>query len=38
VIPPIGGIDISPIFALLALRIAQVLLVDPLVAVALELG
>lgn len=38
VIPPIGGIDLSPVFALLALRIAQVLLVDPLVAVALGLG
>jgi YggT family protein len=35
VIPAIGGIDISPIFALLALRLAQVLLVDPLIAVAL---
>lgn len=35
VIPPLGGIDVSPIFALLALRIAQVLLVDPLVGIAL---
>jgi YggT family protein len=38
VIPPIGGIDISPVFALLALRLAQVLLVDPMIAFALQLG
>lgn len=38
VIPPIGGIDISPVFALLALRVAQVLLVEPLAAFALAQG
>lgn len=30
VIPPLGGFDLSPIFALLALRVAMILLVQPL--------
>jgi YggT family protein len=30
IIPPLGGFDLSPIFALLALRVAMILLVQPL--------
>jgi YggT family protein len=30
VIPPLGGFDLSPVFALLALRLAQILLVGPI--------
>jgi YggT family protein len=30
VIPPLGGFDLSPVFALLALRVALILLVQPL--------
>jgi YggT family protein len=30
VIPPLGGFDLSPIFALLALQLAQILLVGPI--------
>lgn len=29
-IPPLGGFDLSPVFALLALRVASILLVQPL--------
>jgi YggT family protein len=30
IIPPLGGLDLSPLFALLALRVAMILLVQPL--------
>jgi YggT family protein len=34
VIPPLGGFDLSPVFALLALRVAEILLTGPLFALA----
>ncbi len=38
VIPPLGGLDISPIFALLALQLAQILLVRPLMNIGMSLA
>lgn len=38
VIPPLGGFDLSPIFALLALRVAMILLVQPLQQFGLSLA
>ena len=38
VIPPLGGFDLSPIFALLTLRVAMILLVQPLQQFGLSLA
>lgn len=38
VIPPLGGFDISPIFALMALQLAQILLVRPLMGFGMSLA
>lgn len=38
VIPPLGGFDISPIFALLALQLAQILIVRPIMNLGMSLA